>query len=111
MPEKMRMLREIVEEICAAEPAFELVSRPYAEEDLAFVVNDSGASFVISGDGELDLEDVERALRQAPAVRLMGLDENGKSSLYELRSQCLPLGDLSPQILLDAIWGAARTTA
>ena len=101
-----RMLREIVEELCAAEPDLELVPEPHEHDDLATVVEQTGAECVISRDGALTTAEICRVLIAHPSVRLLAMAEDGHGTLYELRPHRVPLGEASPLTVLETIRAA-----
>jgi DNA-binding NarL/FixJ family response regulator len=103
-----RMLREIVRRSVEADTDFTVVGEL---DDMASVVEAAErteAQFVVADVGVTELAGVERLLEVLPHVKLLGIARDGRQGfLYELRPQRIPLGELSPETLLDVLRVAA----
>ena len=64
---------------------------------------------IIRARGEGDSEEIETLLYAQPRVRLVTIGDAGRSSaLHALRPITIPLGDVAPEALLDAIRASAQ---
>jgi DNA-binding NarL/FixJ family response regulator len=103
-----RMLREIVRRSVEADGDFVVVGEL---DDMATVVEaaeHTDAQFVLADLGVTEPAGVERLLEVLPQVKVLGIARDGRQGfLYELRPQRIPLGELSPETLLDVMRGAA----
>ena len=98
-----RILREIVERAVTAEPDMEIVPGPPPGATLEAAVEASDADFVISGASSENGE-FGHLLADRPGLRLLSVTRDGREAfLHELRPTSTPLGDISPQTIVDAI--------
>jgi DNA-binding NarL/FixJ family response regulator len=64
---------------------------------------------IIRGRGEADSAEIEALLYAQPRLRLVTIGDAGRSSaLHALRPITIPLGDVAPEALLDAIRASAQ---
>jgi hypothetical protein len=92
-----QLLRDLVEQRIAAQPDMELggrVPEPSAD-DPDVIVSGSGSGLL--------------AVRARPKV--LGIDDSGRACLYELREHAVPIGDVSPDQVVDAIRAHAGSGA
>jgi hypothetical protein len=105
------MLGDIVVQSLAPHPDVEIVRAPDAR-DLAGAVQASGAEAVVGTEGELPLREVCSLLDDHPRARVFTLDPDARMAwLYELRPERVPLGELSPSRLAEAIRGRSVCTS
>lgn len=98
------MLLDIVANIVAAQPDLDIVAGPVGETNLRRAVECGNADVVILSrktplNGEYD--DVLYSRAHLKVIAIEG--EGRRGSLYELRPHRVPLGEMSPTRLLDAI--------
>ena len=107
------MLRDLVREIAEAEPGVAIVAEVAERRDAPLIIRDVRADFVILGldegadasAGEVS-EDVSDLLTGNPGLAVLGITSDGKRAyLYEMRPHLVPLGELSPAVLIDVIRG------
>ena len=107
-----RMLREIVSQVVAAQPDMEIVRELEAPTRLTQAVDGIGAEFVIAGGDALTPDDVDALLETHPRMKVLAVAGDGRDAfLYELRPQRVPLGEVSPHTLLEAIRAASWARA
>lgn len=98
------MLRDIVKGILAAEPRVRIVGEL---DDGGSVVDQARveADLAILGLRDSELPEIGvRLLTANPGTRLLGISSDGrKGFIYELRPHAIPLGELSPRVLVNAI--------
>jgi DNA-binding NarL/FixJ family response regulator len=100
------MLRDIIEEILDAQKDMIVVGDVSGDVALAEAAARTRADFVIRGQGHDDPE-VEALLAARPGLKVLSVEGDGRLSyLSELRPRVSPLGELSPQTLLDSIRAA-----
>ena len=100
------MLRDIIEEILAAQSDMTVVGAGSDGVGVVEAVERTRADLLIRGDGHDDPE-VEAVLEARPRLKVLSVEGDGRHSyLSELRPQVSPLGELSPQTLLDSIRAA-----
>jgi chemotaxis response regulator CheB len=98
------MLLDIVANIVADQPDMDIVPNPVSETDLLRAAERGNADVIILSrkaplDGEYDEVLYSRA--HLKVIEIEG--EGRRGSLYELRPHRVPLGEMSPAGLLDAI--------
>ena len=100
------MLRQIVRRIAEEAPELEVVAEmPDAELDSAEVLG-AEPDVVITGADRASQDAVTNLLCRRRAVRLLGISADARRvTLYELRPQRVPLGELAPATLVNAIRG------
>jgi len=101
------MLGEITEAALMDEPDIELRSRPRDVRALARVLEEGGADVVILGSKRKEAATLARSLlTPRRRVRLLAISDDGRASfMYELRPFEVPLGEVSPRGLLEAVRG------
>lgn len=107
-----RMLREIIEEVLAGQSDMAVVGEFSSTDAVVEAVDRTHADLVIGGAAARDRLDVARLLATFPRLKLLlvGVDARD-TELHELQPRVVPLGELSPQTLLESIRRAfpART--
>ncbi len=99
------MLSDIVADTIGNQTDMDVVGELRTRAGLQAGVRDAFADVVIMGLDDLDLPSECLALFDAyPTIRVLGVSSDGRSaSLYELRPHRLPLGEVSPDGLVQAI--------
>jgi DNA-binding NarL/FixJ family response regulator len=98
-----RMLNDIVTKIIAEQPDLEVVADVGCASDVAHAVADHDADLVIADPSCTDGA-IERLVGPRSSLRLLEVEANGSSAcLSELRPHRVPLGEISPERLLEAI--------
>jgi hypothetical protein len=111
-----RITREIIEQAVGAEPDMVIVDgfaadASLADASLADAVGRSEPDFVISG-RDYEFAEVCAVLDERPRLRVLTVVEDGReATLYELRPTRTPLGEVSPQTIVEAIRGTRRATS
>lgn len=108
------MLGDIITQTVSHEPDMQLVGEPTERTDLLSAARVTQADVVVVGisDRELPAE-CEALFTSSPGIRVLGITGDGRRAfLWELRPQRTPLGEVSPQGLVQAIRTAvqARST-
>jgi DNA-binding NarL/FixJ family response regulator len=107
-----RFTREVIKEVVAGEHDMEIAAEFPDLEDLVQAADDANANFVIAATDLTGPAEVHRLLEARPWVKVLGISSDARQSfLYELRPQMVPLGEVSPQTLLEAIRTVAATGA
>ena len=106
------MLGGIVESIVAAQHDMEVVARLDARASLAEAAVGLSADVVIVGLEAAELPMVcEELVLAHPQIKVLAVAGEGRGVfLYELRPQTSPLGEVSPQGLVDAIRAATAAS-
>ena len=105
LAEVPRMLREIIESVIAGQHDMSIVGAIDTRDRVATALGQTPADVVIVGlrTGETAAT-LDPMLFEQPRLKMLAIGSNGRSSsLYELRPYTIPLGDVSPQGLIDAI--------
>lgn len=103
------MLGDIVIRSLASHADVEVV-RAADADDLASAVQRTGAEVIVGTEGRVPLPEVCSVLDDNPRARVFTLAADATMAwLYELRPERVPLGEVSPSRLADAIRG--RTNA
>lgn len=107
------MLREIIESVVADQSDMSIVGTIATREPIVAALDDARADVVIVGLRTAETTgDLASILYQRPRLKLLAIsNDGGSTSLYELRPNCVPLVDVSPDGLVDAIRSAATTGA
>lgn len=103
------MLVDIISEIVRAEPDMMVVETVGASADLGAVVRRTRTDVVITQQAS-SLEEVDHTplLFAGHPLKIVAITDDGLHGLlYELRSHCVPLGDMSTDRLVAAIRTAA----
>jgi DNA-binding NarL/FixJ family response regulator len=100
-----RMLRDIVGSLLTAHDDFEVVAEFTDASELCSAVERTAADVVILGLEDSELPDVGcQLLWERPSTKVLGIAADGrKAFLYELRPHRIPLGEVSPDSLVDAV--------
>lgn len=98
------MLRDLVKAILATESTVKVIGEL---EEPGSYKRESGieADAVVLGLSDSELPDFGRRLLTAhPDTKFLGISSDGrKGFLYELRPHAIPLGELSPTVLVNAL--------
>jgi DNA-binding NarL/FixJ family response regulator len=98
------LLREIVRDTVVRQPDLDVVAEHEAGVDVRAVVERNDADFVIVGSEATADAGVRSLVGAELGVRALELHSDGKESvLYELRPHRVPLGEISPETLLQTI--------
>lgn len=101
-----RMLRDIVRDVLAQDPAFEVVGEVPWSLDLTLAARSFDAEVVIAGATASDAPTIGRLLEARPKARVLTIaDDGAQTMLYRMTPQTVALGDLSPESLLQAMRG------
>jgi DNA-binding NarL/FixJ family response regulator len=104
------MLREIIERAVTGQPDMEIVDELPHDQMRAEALMRTAADVVISA-GNHDPGAVQQLLEELPRLKVLVVSGDGRdTALYELRPTRTPLGEVSPQTIVDAIRGACRAT-
>jgi DNA-binding NarL/FixJ family response regulator len=104
------MLRDIVMESLAAEPDMQVAAEVATADDLLRSVERTRADVVVTGRDDSSL--ASALLRKQPQLKILAVADNGReSSLYEMRPQRVPLGEITPQRLVTEIRKAVHVDA
>jgi DNA-binding NarL/FixJ family response regulator len=100
-----RLVRDIVEKLVAAEAGLEVVGSMERSERLVEEVARTGADLVVMGVGRQGLPAVCDELLYAHCrSRVIAVEGDAESGfIYQLLPRKLPLGELGPQRLIEAI--------
>src|SRR5207247_1437203 len=97
-----RMLRDIVVKTLAAEPDMEVAADVATADDLLRSVERRHADVVVTRRDDSSLAAL--LLTRQPQLKVLAVADNGReSSLYEMRPQRVPLGEITPQRLVTEI--------
>jgi len=100
------MLRQIVLRIAEDSPELDVVAElPDARLDSPEILR-AEPDVVITGADRISEDAVTDLLRRRHAIRILGISADARQvTLYELRPQRVPLGELAPATLVAAIRG------
>jgi hypothetical protein len=100
------MLREIVLETISSAPDLEVAREYERPVELSTAIRRDRPDVLVAGADVLDDGEIERALDEAPRLKVLGLADDGRQLLlYELAPQRFELGQASPQRLLELLRG------
>jgi chemotaxis response regulator CheB len=104
------ILGEIITSIVANEPDMEIVGDVADYRELLPMTRTTSADAVIIGLENGELPGVcEELLDERPRVTLLGVHGDGRHAfVYALRPERVPIGDVSPAGLVEAIRSASR---
>jgi hypothetical protein len=103
------MLVDIVANIVAAQPDMDIVSGVEGETNLLKAATCSNADVVILSRKFPVESEYDELLYSRSHLKVIEITGNGRDgSLYELRPHRVPLGEMSPTGLLDAIRASAH---
>lgn len=105
------LLLDILRPLVASEPDMTVVGQ-VSDGDLLAAAQRTRANVVLvaqkANDRREEHEEYKQLLLQQPLLKVLAIANDGKSgSLYELRPQRVPLGDMSAAVLRQAIRGIA----
>ena len=105
-----RMLADIVQRVLGEASDLEVVDLSLASDSLADSVAFHEADVLVTGlRPSQSIEQFAALLRSHPALRIFALEGDGRRAvLYELQPHTVPLGDVSPEGLIDAIRSTVR---
>ena len=102
-----QMLREITRAVVAGEPGAEIVAEYAAPVPLAEVVRASDAQVVVVRDTPTVSAEATSLLDESRPLGVLAISDDGRSTVvYELKPHRVPLGEVSPERLVDAIRSA-----
>jgi len=108
------MLRDIITDAIAAQPDMEIVGRREAATGLPETAESTNADIVVLARDGIAEEDAgfDDVLYGRTRRRVLQIFDQGRyGSLHELRPCQVPLGEMSPPRLLEAIRGSVGRTA
>lgn len=108
-----RMLADIVQRVLGDAPDLDVVGLPGPADPpgrLADSIAEHGADVLVTGlRPTQSIDQFAVLLRSHPALRIFALEGDGRRTvLYELQPHTVPLGDVSPEGLIDAIRSTSR---
>jgi DNA-binding NarL/FixJ family response regulator len=104
-----RIMREIIERAVADQPDMEIVGELPAST-LPEALDGAGVDVVISGTN-YDCASLRELLDERPRLKVLAVADDGRDAfLFELRPTRTPLGEVSPQNIVDAIRNARCAT-
>ena len=106
------MLRSIIRGITADQPGLEIVGEASQATEWSSLIREARPDVVImevTGAAGTDL--ARELLEEYPRVKVLGLSADGRRGvLHELRPHRVPLGELSPESLIEAIRRSTHRT-
>jgi DNA-binding NarL/FixJ family response regulator len=97
-----QLRREIVGEILSGHPDLEVISGDFEQELLPRMIELEQIDVLVLGRDDPAL--ATALLRRAPQLRVIAVASHGQGSwLYELRPAPVPLGEVSPEKLLEVV--------
>ena len=105
-----RMLTDIVHRVLAEAPDLEITHTLAGFEGLMDALDQNDADVVVTGLGpNAAIDRFASILRAHPSLRIFALEGDGRQAvMYELQPHSVPLGDVSPEGLIEAIRSTAR---
>jgi DNA-binding NarL/FixJ family response regulator len=107
LAEMPRMLIDIIKDITASHEEIDVIGEVADLNDLTRTAIRTRADVIVVGDavgGSQD--DYHELLRRRPALKILAITADGRRGfLHELQPMVVPLGELSPRSLIDAILG------
>lgn len=106
------MLGDIVANVVSEQPDMEVVGQLEGRAALTEAATDLSADVVVVGLEAAELRTVcEELVISHPHIKVLAVAGDGRGAfLYELRPQTSPLGEVSPQGLVDAIRTAVTSS-
>lgn len=98
-----KLLRDIVASALSGAPDLELVGEAPEPGELRQLVREWGADVAVVACERAAIPRVGNLINGSPVALLAITDEGRRGTLYELRPQEIDLGELSPEVLLNAI--------
>jgi chemotaxis response regulator CheB len=110
LAELPRMLRDIVERVVSTQPDMEIVGAAAGADTLSDDVARTTPDVVILAMArDASPHRFDGLLVDRPALSILAITEDGRGAYrYEMRPQVLPLTEVSPSGLLDAIRASVR---
>lgn len=106
-----RLVQEIVEHAVGGQPDMEIVADLPTAPTLPAALAEARADVVISG-AEHGCAALSELLGELPRLKLLAVSDDARNAvLYELRPTRTPLGEVSPQTIVDAIRSARRAAS
>ncbi len=104
------MLRDVFKKVVADQPDMEVVGELDDSVGLLLAAGRTRADVVVLGLQNSELPGVcSHLLSEYPQIKVLGVTSDGRGAfLYELQPQKAPIGEVSPEGLLDAIRMAVR---
>ena len=104
------MLADIVQRVLAEAPDLDVVYSPNGAERLMDTLSQHDAEVLVTGVGpSQSVDQFASLLRAHPSLRIFALEGDGRRAvMYELQPHTVPLGDVSPEGLIDAIRSTVR---
>jgi DNA-binding NarL/FixJ family response regulator len=100
------MLREIVRDAVDGAADMEVIAEVGGEEPITTTICDASADVVLMDAAHPELSEDSHLARSTARLRLLAVEASGREAfLYTLQPVRTPLGELSPDRLLDAIRG------
>jgi DNA-binding NarL/FixJ family response regulator len=105
-----RMLADIVHRVLTEAPDLEITHTLAEFEGLMDTLDLGDTDVVVTGHGPNgNLEQFATILRAHPSLRIFALEGDGRRAvMYELQPHSVPLGDVSPEGLIEAIRSTVR---
>jgi hypothetical protein len=107
------MLLDIITDAIAPQPDMDIVGKGRMEKDLLDAVEQTNADIVITARSTAtEYQDYDELLYEHCRIKVLEiLDEGRCGSLCEMRPRRVPLGEMSPLRLLEAIRGSPDIAA
>ncbi len=107
------MLRDVFKQVMSDQPDMEVVGELTDPMALLLAARQTQAEVVIVGLENSELPGIcSHLLSEYPHIKVLGVTADGRRAfLYELRPRKVPIGEVSPLGLLDAIRTAVHTQA
>jgi len=101
-----RILRDIVRDVAARDPTLEVVGEVASPSDLATAARQYDPDVIVTQDSGSEEREIGALLEAHPRTRVLTIAGDGaRGVLYRLTPEAVPLGDLSPESLLEAMHG------
>jgi hypothetical protein len=105
-----RVLSDIISGTLLTEPNVEVRTEAGSGDAVEAVRRAAPDVAIVGDDSTAGEHDWERVLRELPGLKVLTILDDGRQGfLYELRPCRVPLGEVSPQTLLDAVRRAKRS--
>jgi len=103
-----RTVEEIISQSVSTQPDMEVVGTVDPGESVVTAARRTRAQLVVVGDRDEEAEErLERLVLREPDVRFLALSADARrATVYEVRPHRVPLGELSPGQLPDAVRSA-----
>lgn len=106
-----RMMRDIIRDITSSHKDIDVIAELAHRDELTKTAIRTRADVVVvgkaAGDGHEDYRDL---LRKRPRLKILAISADGRRGfLHELQPRVVPLGEVSPDSLIEAIRGSAAS--